>query len=626
MNLVNPKAVLLAGVLTITALQAEICTPNLLANPGFEQSHTGWKLAGAQVVADAHSGSASLRYQNSAPERYHTFSQLLNVKPGQAIDFGGWVKSRDVLGFAQDQGASIYLQSFDRQGRFLEGSYPPGITGDSGWQPIGAVYTVPERAARTTLGVYLRKGTTGTAWFDDLYACIRPAQPRIYQWADPQQRVVTTLIEVAQPQRVQLESTLLTRDGVVVKATRQHYWIEQPQRVSFRLPEGLAPAEYRLHQRVVELVTRRQHSSDLLLQIGQPAASVALDGQGFVLRGGKRFFPLGIYANMTQDRHLSRIAAAGFNTVLNYNYGSGKDPYAFFRQADKHGLQVIYSVKDLYPGTRFAPPTRHSYPALTQWMVERLRDRPNLLAWYINDELGQEYITQIEQKNWQIKRLDRNHPTFQVLNRTGYLNAYFNSSDILATDPYPVGVDPDLTRSGDYARLTTQAARGVKGAWVVIQIMDHAAYDSRRKAHQPSQQEIRNQVWQALIGGAQGLLFYSYTDLFYKQKNGQFSQQEFDGIWHDVAAVAQQIGEFKPYLLSGQSQLLTGDNTEVAARLFMHGDRGLLMLVNPYYKPVSTRFVLPMGWVWRGDQQITANLPSIGSNVIWLHRQEKTVP
>ncbi len=36
------------------------------------------------------------------------------------------------------------------------------------------------------------------------------------------------------------------------------------------------------------------------------------------------FFPLGIYANVATDEHLARIAAAGFNTVLNYDYGEKK--------------------------------------------------------------------------------------------------------------------------------------------------------------------------------------------------------------------------------------------------------------------------------------------------------------
>lgn len=55
--------------------------------------------------------------------------------------------------------------------------------------------------------------------------------------------------------------------------------------------------------------------------------------------------------------------------------------------------------QDQYRGSRFAPPARGGdYAALTAWYVQRLRSQPNLLAWYINDELGPEYLDKIEEK------------------------------------------------------------------------------------------------------------------------------------------------------------------------------------------------------------------------------------
>ncbi len=621
--MVRRSWILAIGLLMTNVSQAEICPSNRLINPGFELGGRGWVLGDGQVVKEAHGGVASLRYQNNDPKHYRTFSQTLAVLPGQTIDFGAWIKGGGLQGFAEDQGASVYLQSFDRQGRFLEGNYPQGIVGSSEWRLISAAYTVPRLANRVTFGVYLRRGTTGTAWFDDLYACVRPAKPGLYQWNGARGGGVAALITVTQPQQVQLNSSLLTRWGVVVKTTRRYFKIEKQQQIDFPLPAGLPKGEYRLRQQVVELSTRREQSGETWIGVGLAAPSVAIDGQGFTLRGGQRFFPLGIYTTMISDEHLSRIAAAGFNTVLNYNYGSGKDPYGFFRQARKHGLQVIYSVKDLYAGTRFAPSTRLSYPALTQWTIERLKNQPNLLAWYINDELGSAFLPRIEERNLQIKQWDRNHPTFQVLNKTGDLDAYFNSADILATDPYPVGVDSDLTRTGDYAALTTQAARGVKGSWVVIQVMDHAAYDNRRPAHQPSEQEVRNQAWQALIGGAQGILFYSYTDLFYKKKSGQFSPQEFDDAWRGIAHVARQIASLAPYLLSGQSiKLQTGDEG-VAARIFIDRQHAQLLVANPYYRQQSVSLTLPDGWRFKGRRQMRLSLPPLGTETLSLTKNNQ---
>lgn len=606
---------------------AQSCQPNLLANPGFEQGLSGWRAQGAQGDGDTHSGRGSLRYDNADAAQYRTFNQALQVVPGQTIDFGVWLKTRGVRGQSRDGGAGVYLQSFDAQGRFLEGSYPAGVTGDSGWRQVNASYTVPPQAARITFGVYLRKGSTGTVWFDDAYACSRAPKPALYQLGASAQGKVDTLIVTAQPQHLQVDSELLNAEGQVVHRSRDRYQVEGQRRIEYPLPTGLAQGEYRLRQQVTgQQVTGQQsqpaQGSELSFRVGQPAAKVAIDSKGFTLRDGQRLFPLGIYANVATDEHLARIASAGFNTVLNYDYGEKKDPYAFFRNARKRGLLVIYSVKDQYRGSRFAPAVRGGdYAAMTAWYVQRLRSQPNLLAWYINDELGPEYLDKIEEKNLQIKRLDGDHPTFQVLNKTGELDAYFNSSDILATDPYPVGNDRDLTRTTRYTELTVQAARQARGAWVVMQIMDHAAYDARRKPHPPSEAEIRNQAWQALIGGAKGLLFYSYTDLFYKRKTGRFDQREFDATWRGVAAVSQQIAAFTPYLLTGKSTPLAGSDPQMPARMFILGDRALLLVANPYYREGSTRLRLPAGWRQQGEgTEVKLALPAVGTATLWLQR------
>ncbi|HEJ9094091.1 TPA: carbohydrate-binding protein CenC [Serratia odorifera] len=617
----NPyRALLLASCWLAAGAQANVCAPNLLINPGFEQGAQAWRSAGARVVAAGRGGGAALYYRPSPAEGYHTFSQRLSVQPGQTIDFGAWIRVHNVRGATGDNGASVYLQSFDAQGRFLEGSYPRGVSGSADWQPIRARYTVPAQAARVTLGVYLRRYSSGEAWFDDLYACVRPPQPALYPLGVGQNGNAQTLIEVASAQRVQVDSRLLDRQGRTIKSSSQRLQIDKRHRLQFDLPPALPAGEYRLRQQVTATMAPQGPSSEVPLELGLPAAAVSIDADGFTRKAGQRIFPLGIYADITSERHLARIAAAGFNSVLNYNYGNGKDPYGFFRRAQRQGLQVIYSLKDLYPGSRFAPPTRSGYPALAAWQVMRLKGQPNLLAWYINDELGPEYLGQIVARQRQIRRLDRDHPTFQVLNKTADLDAYYHGADILATDPYPVGVDDDLTRTTRYTALTVQAARRVKGAWVVIQIMDHAAYDPRRRPHQPNEDEIRSQAWQALIGGANGLLFYSYTDLFYRRQQGRLYPQAQADSWRGVAAVALQIKSFTPYLLSGRRLTPIGSNPAIPARIFADQRRALLLVTNPFYRPVTLRLQLPAGWHHQGATTLTLSLPAVGSRSLWLNR------
>ncbi|MCR1000880.1 carbohydrate-binding protein CenC [Serratia rubidaea] len=602
----------IAAAALLHTMPPQDCAPNLLHNPGFEQGLQGWRGAGAGPDSVAHGGAASLRYHNPDDARYRTFSQTIAAQPGQTIAFGAWLKGRGLQGPPQDRGASVYIQSFDAQGRFLEGRYPAGIVGDSDWRPISARYRVPQRAARVTLGLYLRRGTTGTAWFDDVYACALPPQATLYPANG------RTLIETPQPQWVTVSSVLLDRQRKVIDQTKRRRYIADRQWLTYT-PPPLPPGEYRLRQQVTEAATGRRRSSEIALDIGQPTPAVTIDGQGFTRRHGERLFPLGIYSTRDGDDDLARIAAAGFNSVLNYRYGLGKDADGFFRRSRRHGLQVIYAIKDLYAGSRFAPATRGSYAALAATQINRLKNQPNLLAWYINDELGLEFLPQIAARHQQVQRLDRHHPTFQVLNKTAALDDYYNSTDILATDPYPVGSEPHLRRTLHDTLQTVRAARGVKGAWMVIQIMDHAAYDSRRQARAPTEDEVRAQAWLALIGGARGLLFYSYNDLFYQQQRGRFERAAFAAQWRGIARVARQIRSFSPYLLTGDGVTLRLEGP-AAARIFVRGDSALLLAANPEARTVTLSLTLPDGWHHQTERTLAMSLPPFGAIHLPLQR------
>ena len=65
----------------------------------------------------------------------------------------------------------------------------------------------------------------------------------------------------------------------------------------------------------------------------------------------------------------------------------------------KDGLKVIYSVKDWYAGSRYCPKsieTVDDEEPNVRARVRRYRDHPALLAWYLNDELSQRFMPQLE--------------------------------------------------------------------------------------------------------------------------------------------------------------------------------------------------------------------------------------
>lgn len=147
----------------------------LAKNGGFEIGAgmpDGWAVPAGYGAWDGDqrvSGAKSLRLTNGDAGVYHLVTQEVVCSPGALYTFSAQVKGKG-LAAAQpgSNGAGIYLEYTDGEGNWLGGDYPTCQTGDFGWTRLGGRDPIPIGARRMTVGLYLRKGTTGTAWFDDV--------------------------------------------------------------------------------------------------------------------------------------------------------------------------------------------------------------------------------------------------------------------------------------------------------------------------------------------------------------------------------------------------------------------------------------------------------------------------
>lgn len=629
--------------LTLSAHAQQTTPANLVKNPGFETGANGWNIPKdtAQVVTDvAHNGTHSLYYSNSDAANYKMFTQKLDVQPGQRILFSAWVKGKDLTG---KEGAGMFVQSYDGA-KYVGGSFPRTLTGTFDWKLVKGEYSIPPSATSTTVGLYLRKGMTGTAWFDDVEVRIdRPATFMSFLKYPNYRGMILpgdkspwkfTININALPEwkkaTVKIENVLIDSTGKVLFTKTFH--IDSAKKttdISFLPPDNLSVGNYILKQTITAPDGTMGLEKQSTIRVVRKMPKVYIDKEGFTVVDGKRFFPLGVYLGPTQDEHLKRISEGGFNTILCYGYGSGKDPEAYFERAAAHHLKVVYSLKDMYPD-------KHGYGEnalqVAAEYTRKLKDQPALLAWYTNDELGLEWLPKLEKMYAQVKQLDPNHPTFQVLYQMGIMPKYFDVTDILAADPYPVG-SADLTRTGTHTRITMAATHGARGVWIVPQLMDWAVYHEDRKQHPPSLAEMRNQAYQAIINGATGLIWYSYYDMMYeKYPRGESTKNMtlFHRRWQDASSMAQEINTIIPAILNGKRISLEAQpGSKVEAGALQYNNQLLIMLANPYYQAEKVTIALPKGWQIKdanqgeikstfSNGQMTFTLPSVGSGVFWL--------
>ncbi|GMV36763.1 MAG: hypothetical protein AMXMBFR61_12710 [Fimbriimonadales bacterium] len=600
---------------------------NLLLNAGFEEGG-GWTTPGPVWSLDRsvhRSGLASLKYNNTAKNLYKMASQVVPVKPGARYRIGAWIRAQNVVG--SEIGATIALEWIGTAGEFLGGCYPKGVTGTTDWTRVEAVSAVAPTAARSLRFVcYVANGSTGTAWFDDIDLVAMGRDDWHVTIVEPWFRgrldgCSAVRIDVRLPleaatkgHSVRASWAGLAGSGSTAKAAELTTLLLDAS--------DLALGRHRL---VVEWLdsqgnASRRYEREMTKGFLAPK-SVGFDGVRLRIRG-RPFFPLGVYDSEgwkpeTTPERLQQMAKAGFNCVLPYGLlsGSVEDCRKYLDTAARLGLRVIVSLKDLCQHVRY-PLRRMSgiegRENVLRSVVLALQDHPALLAWYVNDESGPEHAEELRGLYETVIALDPEHPCLAVTNQPESAYEFWDSTDVIGVDPYPVPGSP-LTLVRDWVQASGETGRPV---WVAVQAFDKANYSPGPSFRSPTTAEYRAMAFLALASGATGLLAYSYHDVR--------READFERRWAEMGAANRMLWRFGEVVSEGERLPIECEGA-VAARWRLRGQEHLL-LVNPTPSPVVAS--LPVSSARRCTEGFTRaviqpqagrlgrNLPAFG--VEWL--------
>ncbi|MCP4639299.1 MAG: hypothetical protein GY851_02630 [bacterium] len=570
-------AVGVLGVLAVAwgahAIGAE--GPNLVRNGGFEAAGdkglpAQWRCDPVVYARDEkvkQSGVASLRIANADPGVYRLCSQSVQLEPGRMYAFSVWVKTEGVEG--SDSGATICVEYSDADGKYVSGQYPSGVSGTSDWKKIEAnTGRVPEKAASCSITCYLRKEMTGTAWWDDVEIRAYKTDPLTVLLLDPNYR---NEITKDGPDKVRLHVETDLSDypqslddvdlicNVVAPDRKKPVASERLKRLGeaafdIELPgKKLKPGDYQIQVALRDRESGKQLSAkavDIVRLKERPERTCAIDEHNRLIVNGEPFFPLGMYWSAIKEDQLAVYADSAFNCMMPY----GMPTMEQMDQACKHGLKVIYSVKDCYTFIRWHPKevkTQDDELPYIQKKIEMFRNHPALLAWYINDEAPVSVMPQLVAHHRFIEEQDPNHPTWVVLYQVNDVRDYFDTFHVIGTDPYPIPAKPAAT-AGEWTQKTIDAVGGRRSVWMVPQVFNWASYkkseEEKAKCRPPTYDEMRSMTWQCIARGANGLVFYSWFNIWKTDKH-----VDHDDHWPKVKSIAAEVDALSPAILSVES-------------------------------------------------------------------------
>ncbi len=539
---------------------------NILINGDFESSKNGIMPDGwngdnhyYSLDKEAVSGKFSLKYSNNNPSNYPICSQTVDLKPGDTYSAGAMIKTSNITG--NDFGASICIEWFDKDGKWLGGIYPQGIKGTNNWTEISTIFTVPNDAAKEQFSCYVRKGMRGTAWFDNAY--LKQYKPDkmnvillspvyrglIFEDGDSE---INLLVDLEAFKDNLSQSEIVTElfglsgkklDTKITDIIKNNF--KYKINIDTKdLPIGSYFVKVNLIGNNNKLLNSWETSVKKISSKSKPA--VYIDNNKRLIVDGKAIFPLGMYWGEINEPDLKIYAASKFNFILPYIRPTDEQ----MKLAEKYNIKVFYSVKDYYQGTQFAPPKIQSLAdedILFKQTVQHFKDAKLLLGWYNNDELPLEYIDRLDRHYNQITEFDPNHPVLSIFVNPDQAAFYINSSDIIGSDPYVVPKAP-LYKVGEATKIINQKIDNSRPVWMVIQAHNLGNYkeliSDPQNYRSPTFDEMRNLAWQAICEGASGLIFYSYFDL------KQNADVPFDTQWSNLKKIAEEIYNVSDVLLS----------------------------------------------------------------------------
>ena len=355
-----------------------------------------------------------------------------------------------------------------------------------------------------------------------------------------------------------------------------------------------------------------------------PSSTSSVDEQGYLLRNGERFFPVGSYGLSfripieERKRALRIVGEAGFNFA--YLSAIFQDRYEeLLNLADSLGVSVLGGLTKLEEDT-FDQEVRQS--------VARYRDYPALLGWQLIDDGDDAWelerdsliatgvpgdlrwtLDDIQERNQLVKQADATHITYQTL--TGYtlarrqaLERYAPLSDAFALQIYPIEplTDYDVTDTSALAQTYYRTLRYVQVAEANGQPMilnaqtfawptDSTRSVSNPDARYPTPEELRNMLYTGLAAGIKGILTFDFSfDLYDNQRP----------LWDEFVAISSDILAYEEFYLEGELTRLTPPDTggsPVVASYYEYQDQLLLIVANTdAYQSQQVDVTLPDGY------------------------------
>ena len=661
-----------------------VFSENAVYSSGFDSPDEvkGWGLDSVWKVEPGAGvgGSAALVWTNTDPSQYRicNFHQVPGAKAGRSYRATFKVKAYDAPS-TRVNGSICWC---DDGGKFLGAAGGTvELWGDKrlkpdadGWYEMSVRTTpfLPPTAAKSLMQLFIHRGGTGRVAFDDV---------RIELVDEKEVGSVDALVssryrDIAADGDVRFVATIeIPRDcwGRTVATLSYSAADGSSKTVAMSVPDAehaettlpvsaLAMGRHKVTVSVKGEDGRLfgERALDFERVAEMPSRGVWIDRFNRTFIDGKPFFPLGMFWSIgTLERYpdaLDRYATGPFNCLQNYDHTfTTKELDRFWAK----GLRVLVGVKDafaphippnvLLPGDQSVPYARpkkgtvlKSHDDEDRYLADKansLKDHPGFLGWYGCDEFPERFHDRLKERYELLKRVDPGHPVFFSVTRSTTSRRFVDCADAIGFDAYDIHniytvptTKPEFGEAWRGAEKTQSVIDSTYGCVCVWQVPQAFSknWDFKGKRPElgfPTFNELKSQVWQEIAVGANGLFFYSYSQILGSDESGETDETKAEYL-RRTWAVAREVRDMIPILTLEPGPSASAKPERVLVRTWRDGGAVYALVCNTHPEPRTGTVRVEGGWksakpVFGGgvslkDGALVLDMPNFGVSIVKL--------
>ena len=317
-----------------------------------------------------------------------------------------------------------------------------------------------------------------------------------------------------------------------------------------------------------------------------------LDEQMVLRHNGEPYLPFGWFSIPPAEMAKSDCPYTAMQTY-NTQYQSVEQARAFL---DEVAAAKTYVTLYPYPSSKmmnaWGEPLSDDDAKALAARIDALKDHPGILAWYMADE--PELRPALPERTRRLYQVvadaDPYHPCIMLNDTIAGIHKYADGGDILMPDPYPCFLKggyaaQPIEKVSAFMKAAREASGGRKAIWITPQGFNYGDY-GRAGQRGPNLTELRNMTYQAVVYGATGFLWYTFSHA-----------GNYPDIGLGMPFLAREVQRLKAFVLSPDVPDAVRANApkpeHIHVSLRRAGGQSVLFVVNTATETQSVELTLP---------------------------------